>query len=94
MVRKYQTKNWPCAVGTVIAAYGPETSAYPAVQLVYKYEEEGESWVNSYSRGFYYSSSARNFVDHFRPGIVLSIRYKPGNAGDSVIRRADMVATR
>lgn len=89
LLREQRTKQWPITTGTVLASYGPELTPYPEAQLVYKYEAEGERWTGTYTRPFYFSGSAKKFADQFAPSTTLYVRYKPGHASSSFIRRED-----
>jgi hypothetical protein len=91
LIGEFRSKGWATTVGTVIASYGPGAAVYPCAQLVYEYDADGESWAGTYTRGFWFRSSAKDFASRFLPSNTLVIRYNPSRPSDSFIRRADQI---
>lgn len=89
-VQERRGRNWPTSSATVIAVY--ESTAYPNVQLVYKYVAAGETWIGIHTRGFWLADSAKLFANQFRISTDLTVRYEVGDPSKSVVLRSDQVS--
>lgn len=86
LINELRSNAWPAAEGTVVRAYPPGVSIYPAAEVAYKYSVEGKTYWGMHTMAFWSNSSAKECAGRSEPGTGLVVRYKPGEPTTSVIR--------
>jgi hypothetical protein len=89
LIREYRSRTWPVTRAELLHSHNDESSLYPNVHFVYSYKIAGEPFTGTYTRGFWFSASAKEFHYRFLLAGYLLIRYRPNAPQESYIHRGD-----
>ena len=71
--RLRRSRLWPKTIGTLVGT--SYKAVYPRTTLEYSYLVNGEEYIGTYERGFWYSDSAYEFTKRFHAGMKVAVRY-------------------
>jgi hypothetical protein len=89
-IKLQHARTWPMAVGQVestsvrLESDVTQQSRYIA-EIVYSYTLQGQKYSGRLRRSFMLHGRAHKWIGGYANGRVLSIRYDPANAKDSVL---------
>jgi len=89
IIGEYRSRAWLVTTGIVEESRAPEGEHYPYAELAYSYTAEGESHSGTYTKGFWFETSAKAFANRFPLSSGLVIRYRPGLPSESFLRERD-----
>ena len=84
-IRERRSSGWPVVRGT---AHGAVSSGRTA-KVTYIYIVDGERYAGEHTRVFWFAESAATYTELFAPKTSVNIRYRPGQAIDSIMRSED-----
>jgi hypothetical protein len=90
----YRSSTWPTTTGKVDDSCAPEHEMYPFAEVFYSYIVDGENHSGTYTKGFWYTDSAKHFAADFPPGRSVIIRYRPDHPSEPFMQEESSIALR
>ena len=88
----YRSSTWPTTTGTVDDSCAPEHEMYPFAKVSYSYVVDGEDHSGSYTKGFWYTDSAKLFAARLQAGRKIVVRYRPDDPARAYFCEEDQVS--